>query len=276
LLIILFEGGLELDIESVIRQAPKAAPLAVLVFLFSTVSVAAFTFFILHMSLFNSLIIAAIFGDSSPAICLPVVSGLSIKKEIQTILKLESTLGDVLLIVAVVLILDFQIAGSQSSMGMISKLFMSFVVAFVIASIAGAMWSRLIGWLGREPLAYMLTLGFVFLLYFSVEELGGSAAIAVLMFGIMLENMHVVAGRLSDRIRYLFGIDIRAEQDPQLRAEIEMPRSAGEKQTDKLRATLYTLASMLGDSARAAVTTTQSKENRTLTITLRSMAAPGD
>jgi potassium/hydrogen antiporter len=212
LLIILFEGGLELDIESVVRQAPKAALLAVLIFLFSTVSVAAFAFFILHMSRFNALIIAAIFGANSPAICLPVISGLSIKKETQTILKLESTLGDVLLIVTVVLILDFQTVGSQSSMGVISRLFMSFAVAFVIASIAGAMWSRLIGWMGKEPLAYMLTLGFVFLLYFSVEELGGSAAIAVLMFGIMLENMQVVALRLSGRIRYLFGIDIRAEQ----------------------------------------------------------------
>jgi potassium/hydrogen antiporter len=212
LLVILFEGGLELDIESVIRQAPKAAILAFLVFIFSVGSVAALAFFVLHMSLFNSLMIAGIFGAGSPAICLPVISGLSIKKEIQTILKLESTLGDVLLIVTVLLILDFQTAGNQGSMGMISRFFMSFVVAFVIASIAGALWSRLIGWMGREPLAYMLTLGFVFLLYFSVEELGGSAAIAVLLFGLMLENMHVVADRVSERMRRLFGIDIRAEQ----------------------------------------------------------------
>jgi cell volume regulation protein A len=212
LLVILFEGGLELDIASVIRQAPKAALLAILVFLFSAVSVAALAYFLLHMSLLNSLLIAAIFGASSPAICLPIISGLSIKKETQTILKLESTLGDVLLIVTVLLILNFRIAGSQTSMGMVSRFFMSFVVAFLIASVAGALWSRLISWMGKEPLAYMLTLGFVFLLYFSVEELGGSAAIAVLMFGIMLENMHVVADRVGPRVRFFFGIDIRAEQ----------------------------------------------------------------
>ena len=212
LLIILFEGGLELDINSVIRQAPKAALLAILVFIFSVISVGAFAFFVLKMSLFSALMIAAIFSASSPAICLPVISGLSVKKEIQTILKLESTLGDVLLIVTVVLILDFQTAGGHNTMEMISRFFMSFAVAFVIASVAGAMWSRLIGWMGKEHLAYMLTLGFVFLLHFSVEELGGSAAIAVLLFGIMLENMHVVAGRVSERVRYLFGVDIRAEQ----------------------------------------------------------------
>ncbi len=212
LLVILFEGGLGLDIETVIRQAPKAALLAVLVFIFSVASVAAFAFFILHMSPSNSLMIAGIFAASSPAICLPVVSGLSIRKEIQTMLKLESTLGDVLLIVSVLLIMEFQTSGGLSSMGMISRFFMSFAVAFVIASVSGAMWSRLIGWMGREPLAYMLTLGFVFLLYFSVEELGGSAAIAVLMFGLMLENMHVVADRVSKGVRAFIGIDIRAEQ----------------------------------------------------------------
>lgn len=212
LLIILFEGGLELDLDSVLKQAPKAALLAILVFVFSAGFVFAFAFFILHMSIASSLMIAGILGASSPAICLPVVSGLSIKKETQTILKLESALGDVLLIVSVLLILDFQAVGSHGSSGMISRFLMSFIVAFVIASIAGAMWSRLIGWMRGEPLAYMLTLGFVFLLYFSVEELGGNAAIAVLMFGIMLGNMHVVADRVSVRVRYLFGIDIRAEQ----------------------------------------------------------------
>src|SRR5690606_6388613 len=42
--------------------------------------------------------------------------------------------------------------------------------------------------------------------------LGGSAAFAVLMFGMILENMHVVADRVGPQVRYFFGIDIRAEQ----------------------------------------------------------------
>jgi cell volume regulation protein A len=212
LLIILFEGGLELDIQSVLSQAPKAAVLAALVFIFSAGFVFGFAFFVLHLPLTTSLLMAGIFSASSPAICLPVVSGLSVNKGLQTILKLESALGDVLLIVSVLLVLDLQMVGSPSSPGVISRFLMSFIVAFVIASIAGALWSRLIAWMRGEPLAYMLTLGFVFLLYFSVEELGGNAAIAVLLFGFMLENMHVVAGHVSARMQNLFGIDVRAEQ----------------------------------------------------------------
>jgi cell volume regulation protein A len=127
-------------------------------------------------------------------------------------LKLESALGDVLLLVTVLLVLDLQRTGKGDALDMISGLVMSIAVAFVISSIAGVLWARLIGWMGKEPLAYMLTLGFVFLLYFVVEELHGSAAIAVLMFGMMLENTQVIAGHLGERVRLLFGIDVRAEQ----------------------------------------------------------------
>ncbi len=212
LLIILFEGGLELDLDTVLRQASRASVLAVLAFVFSVASVAAFAYFVAGYSMLNSILLAGILGATSPAICIPLVSGLSVRGEIKTFLKLESALGDVLLLVTVVLVLDMQGAGKQDAFGMITGFVMSIAVAFVISSIAGVLWSRLIGWMGQEPLAYMLTLGFVFLLYFAVEELHGSAAIAVLMFGLMLENMGVIAGRTGDRVRRIFGIDIRAEQ----------------------------------------------------------------
>jgi cell volume regulation protein A len=212
LLIILFEGGLELDISTVVRQAPKASALAVLAFIFSVGSVAAFAYFAAGYTPLNSFLISCILGATSPAICIPLVSGLSVREEIKTFLKLESALGDVLLLVSVLLIIDVHFSGRQDVIGMAGSFAMSIGVAFAVSSIAGVLWSRLIGWMGGEPLAYMLTLGFVFLLYFAVEELHGSAAIAVLMFGLMLENMQIIAGRMGERVRQLFGIDIRAEQ----------------------------------------------------------------
>jgi potassium/hydrogen antiporter len=212
LLIILFEGGLELDIESALKQAPRAALLSGLVFILSFVSVYAAAHYIFHIPLMNSLVLAGILGASSPAICIPVVSGLSVRNTVKTILKLESALGDVLLIVTVLLLLDIHTTGGQGWTGMLSSLFISLAVAFAVSLVAGALWSRLIGWMGKEPLAYMLTLGFLFLLHFTVEELHGSAPLAVLMFGMMLANMHVIAGWVGLRARDLFGIDIRAEQ----------------------------------------------------------------
>ena len=212
LLIILFEGGLELDIRTVVRQAPKAAALAVSVFVLSVVLVMLFGIYVMEMTVLNALLIAAILGAISPAIAIPVVSGLSVRDEIKTIVKLESALGEVLLIVSVLLLVDFHSTGTQGVGSVLMSFIISFGVAFVVASIAGVLWSRLIGWIGKEPLAYMLTLGFMFLLYFVVEEMHGSAAIAVLMFGLVLENMQVMADHIGARLRHFFGIDIKSEK----------------------------------------------------------------
>ncbi|MCB2203369.1 cation:proton antiporter [bacterium] len=212
LLIILFEGGLELDIITVVRQAPKATVLALGVFIVSVVLVMLFGIYVMELSTLNSLLLAAVLGATSPAICIPVVQGLSVRDEIKTIVKLESALGDVLLIVSVLLLVNFDPNGNQGIGNVLLSFVTSFGVAFVVATIAGVLWSRLIAWMGKEPLAYMLTLGFMFLLYFMVEEMHGSAAIAVLMFGLVLENMQVMTDRIGKRMRNLFGIDIKSEK----------------------------------------------------------------
>jgi potassium/hydrogen antiporter len=212
LLVILFEGGLELDIAHVFRHAPRTAVLAVVVFGLSSAVVAALAHVLLGLPLINALMLGAILGATSPAICMPVVSGLSVREDVKTVVKLESAMGEVLLIVSVVLLIQAHATGATGPAGWVWGFARSWLVALTVSTVAGVLWSRLVGWLGREPLSYMLTLGMVCLLYFAVEELGGSPAIAVLLFGILLANMQSIAGRFGPRFRDLFGIDIREEQ----------------------------------------------------------------
>lgn len=212
LLVILFEGGLELEIGHVVRHAPRAAILAIVVFVLSMGTVAAAAYYLAEFSWLNALMLGAILGAISPAIALPVVSGLSVRDEIKTIVKLEAAIGEVLLIVSVVLLINSSTTGAAGAASWAWGFAKSFLVALLVATIAGVLWSRLIGWIGREPLSYMLTLGVLCLLYFAVEELGGSPAIAALLFGLMLANMQTVAARIGPRFRELFGVDIREEQ----------------------------------------------------------------
>lgn len=106
LLVILFEGGLELEIGHVVRHAPRAAILAIVVFVLSMGTVAAAAYYLAEFSWLNALMLGAILGAISPAIALPVVSGLSVRDEIKTIVKLEAAIGEVLLIVSVVLLIN--------------------------------------------------------------------------------------------------------------------------------------------------------------------------
>ena len=212
LLVILFEGGLELEIAHVVRHAPKTALLAVVAFTLSFACVAALAYVFLDFSLLTALMLGAILAASSPAICMPVVSGLSVRNDVKTVIKLESAMSEVLLIVTVVLLIESHNTGATDALSWIWGFARSLLVALLISTVAGVLWSRLVGWMGREPLSYMLTLGMVCLLYFAVEELGGSPAIAVLLFGLLLANMQSIAGRIGPRFRELFGVDIREEQ----------------------------------------------------------------
>jgi cell volume regulation protein A len=212
LLVILFEGGLELEIAHVIRHAPRTVLLAIAVFGLSLAVVAAVAHLLLGFPLLTALMLGAVLGATSPAICLPVVSGLPVRTDVKTVVKLESAIGEVLLIVTVVLLIEGHAGGQADALVWARGFTRSLLVALLVSSAAGVLWSRLVGWMGHEPLAYMLTLGMVCLLYFAVEELGGSPAIAVLLFGLMLANMETIAGHIGPHLRELFGVDIRAEQ----------------------------------------------------------------
>jgi cell volume regulation protein A len=212
LLVILFEGGLELEIGHVVRHAPRTAIFTAVVFALSLAAVALVARFALGLPVALSLMLGAVLGATSPAICMPVVSGLSVRGDVKTVIKLESAMGEVFLIVSVVLLIQSHAAGTADAATWLWGFGRSLFVALLVASVAGALWSRLVGWMGREPLSYMLTLGVTCLLYFVVEELGGSPAIAVLLFGLLLANMEFIASRIGPRVSEVFGIDLRGEQ----------------------------------------------------------------
>lgn len=212
LLVILFEGGLELEIDHVVRHAPRTAIFTTVVFVLSMAVVAAVAHLAVGLPLTVALMLGAVLGATSPAICMPVVSGLSIRNDVKTVIKLESAMGEVLLIVSVVLLIQSHEAGTADAGTWIWGFARSLGVALLVATIAGVLWSRLVGWMGREPLSYMLTLGVTCLLYFVVEELGGSPAIAVLLFGLLLANMQLIANRVGPLVRAAFGVDVREEQ----------------------------------------------------------------
>ncbi|MFN8061078.1 MAG: cation:proton antiporter [Vicinamibacterales bacterium] len=212
LLVILFEGGLELEIDHVVRHAPRTAIFTTVVFALSMATVAAIAHLAVGLPLTVALMLGAVLGATSPAICMPVVSGLSVRNDVKTVIKLESAMGEVLLIVSVVLLIQSHDAGTADAATWVWGFARSLGVALLVATIAGVLWSRLVGWMGREPLSYMLTLGVTCLLYFVVEELGGSPAIAVLLFGLLLANMPLIANRVGPLVRRVFGVDVREEQ----------------------------------------------------------------
>jgi cell volume regulation protein A len=208
LLIILFDGGLNLQFMKVLQETPLALLYSVLVFAGSVFAVAALYVWGLHGRWLQGLLLGAILGGTAAAIILPVVSQLtSLREPVKVLVSLDSAFSEVFVVVIALAIMGtFTEAGGK--FGVIREIFHSFFDALVLATLAGAVWARLLTWLAGQTLSYMLTLAAILVLYYIAELVGASGAITILLFGLVLGNMETLAGRLVRPLRMLIGYEL--------------------------------------------------------------------
>ncbi|MFP4117142.1 MAG: cation:proton antiporter [Candidatus Aenigmatarchaeota archaeon] len=113
LLMILFDGGLNLKADKVIGQVPRGTLLAVLGFTFSAAAVSGIAFFTIEgITVLNSLLLGTVVGGVSSAIVIPVVSELEeFSKESRLTLDIESVITDPLCIIVALVLIDIIVAG---------------------------------------------------------------------------------------------------------------------------------------------------------------------
>ncbi|MEQ1796182.1 MAG: cation:proton antiporter [Nitrospira sp.] len=208
LIIILFDGGLNLQFMKVLQETPLALLYSVIVFAGSVVGVAALYVWGLHGQWLQGLLLGAILGGTAAAIILPVVSQLpTLREPVKVLVSLDSAFSEVFVVVIALAIMG-SFTESGGKFGVVREIFHSFFDALVLATIAGAVWARLLTWLAGQTLSYMLTLAAILVLYYVAELLGASGAITILMFGLVLANMETLAGRLVRPLRVLIGYEL--------------------------------------------------------------------
>ncbi len=192
-IIILFEGGVKMDIYKLLQEAPKGTLLTLLSFIITvavvTLITSALGFFYLKTSILHGILLGAIVGGISSPIVIPIVSKLAgISEKTKTILSIESALTDVLCIVVAIAIIQALQMGAGDIGFVFKSLSINFSVGFVFGVIAGILWLPIMRKVERYEFSYTLTLALLFLIYSVTQLLGGSGAIAVLTFGIILGN----------------------------------------------------------------------------------------
>lgn len=208
LLIILFDGGLNLQFMKVMQETPLALLYSVVVFTCSVLAVASLYVWGLHGQWLQGLLLGAILGGTAAAIILPVVAQLtSLREPVKVLVSLDSAFSEVFVVVIALAIMgSFTEAGGK--FGVVREIFHSFFDALVLAALAGAVWARLLTWLAGQTLSYMLTLAAILVLYYVAELVGASGAITILLFGLVLANMESLAGRLVRPLRMLIGYEL--------------------------------------------------------------------
>lgn len=209
ILVILFDAGLDLDVYEVIRTVPRSFVVAVTNMILSILAVGLVSSVLLGFDLIWGFVLGAIVGGSSSPEVLTMVRRLKVRQQLKDVLRLESFLTDPLSIVLALAFVNFATVATVTSTGTVSQILAFFSVGAVLGLVAGLLWLFALDRLKGRPFDHLLTLAVAFLLYASLEALGGSGAVGALVFGLVIGN----GSRFSEMLK----LDKKFEMDGEMK-----------------------------------------------------------
>ncbi len=189
LVIILFDGGLRMNIYQVFSESPRAALLAVLGFVFALVTVTLFVHYAMGLPLLNGVLFGTIYGGGGSSVAvLSLVNKLNISEKCEVTLSLESVIDDILCVVCSLVVLGMMMTGHADHWTISKEIASQFSIGAMIGVVFGVIWLSVLRLIAKENYAYMLTLAIVLFGYTVSEYLGGSGALSSFLFGLVLGN----------------------------------------------------------------------------------------
>ncbi|MGA7104376.1 MAG: cation:proton antiporter [Candidatus Deferrimicrobiaceae bacterium] len=202
LLMIMLEGGMNLDVDRVVRQMKWISLLTSLAFLLATAGIAAVLHFYTGMSITLSLILGAALGCTSGAVVIPLVQDMRMSGNTRTLLTLEAALGDTLAVVVVLFLIRYIKSPIADTGLQVSLLVSAFLWAGLLGGVGGVLWVRFLARVGRMPLSYMLTMAAILLLYAACEMIHASGVFAILVFGMAMTNAESIMKKMPTKNQY--------------------------------------------------------------------------
>jgi len=188
LIIILFDGGLNMNVRQAIKGSPRASVLAVSGWVLNVLVTALLCKTLFGWRYLNGLLLGSIVGGSSSIIVIALARKIKVTEEIETILSLESILTDVFCTVGAFAIINIILSGEISVESVFRSVVIAFGVGIFLGSILGIAWLIILEKLQRKPNTYMLTLAMLFLTFVVARNLGGTGALSALFLGLMIGN----------------------------------------------------------------------------------------
>jgi len=207
LTIILFEGGLDLNLRHTLRQAGRAVFLGTISFLTAMILVYYALVLGLNAGGRTTLAIAAALACNSAPIVIPILARAAPQSPMRPLLAVESALSDALAVIVVLSFMGYSYGDISDSLwvsipsGLAGQLGKSLLIGAGAAIIGGLVWLWLLSYLYRQRFFYLMTIGVVFLLMGVVESFHGSGALAVLLFGMVLANGEALLSIFRPKIR---------------------------------------------------------------------------
>jgi NhaP-type Na+/H+ or K+/H+ antiporter len=223
LIVILFEGGIHLNVRHLGEAAAETLAISLSTLLVTVMLLGLVADLLLPVDYLTALLISTILSGTSAAVVVPLVRTLRMAPKPSTILFLESALTDVLIIVFAIALgqaLATAPSGGASVDG--QSLMVSLALSFGVAGavgIAGAFfWSAVLDRIRQFPNTVFTTFAYVFILFGITELLGYSGAIAALAFGIAVANFPNIPDKYFGKI-FSFRLSMFADREKSVFAE---------------------------------------------------------
>ncbi|TVQ79615.1 MAG: hypothetical protein EA369_04315 [Bradymonadales bacterium] len=205
LIVILFEGGRQLSLRSLKSTVGRATLLGVLSFGVSGFAAALFSWLGVLIGVLQDWtwlkagMFGAIVGGSSSIIIIPTMQIGQVKEDVANLVTVESAVTDAFCVVLAFVFLQMVLFSGQADLNSSSdgavRLLESVGFGVVLGGLAGFFWVFILPWI-PSSYSYLITLSALFGFYVLVQELGGSAALAILIFAVIVGNAGII-GRLS-------------------------------------------------------------------------------
>ncbi|OIO25907.1 hypothetical protein COX85_03100 [Candidatus Micrarchaeota archaeon CG_4_10_14_0_2_um_filter_55_9] len=192
LILVLFDGGLNLNISEVVKGVPEAILFALSSFIISSVLVGSALHFLAGWNFLHALLMGVVVGGTSSPIVMSIVEKLRAGGKAKTVLSLESVITDVLCIITAVVLVELIILKSFNASAIAQDLTSAFTTAAVVGFLFGVFWVGILRKFYGKPFGYVVTLAAIFIMYAFVESIGGSGAVSVLCFSLVLGNSHEI------------------------------------------------------------------------------------
>ena len=174
LIIIMFDGGLNLDIKHVIKTAHYSLTLALVGFILSVIIISVGAHYVLEWTWLESILLASIVGGSSSAIVFGLVRNIRISEKTKSILSFESAVTDILATIIAFILFEAVLAGHFDLQTLQETIGRAVVVGLVLGFGVGIPWMYISTKFGNAQHAYMLSLSILFVLFFLANSFGES------------------------------------------------------------------------------------------------------
>jgi cell volume regulation protein A len=208
LVLILFDGGLNLDLRAVIQSMRLATLTTILTLILEILLVATALHFIMGVDFLLALVVGSIIGGTGEAVVIPIVKKMRIGERTKAMLIMESVVTDVIVIVVAITLMSLIAIGDFSLGAVARQLVVKFVVGGLVGFAAGVAWLFVLQRLQNQPLSYMITVGALFVVagFVEMSPIESSSAVAALAFGLAIGNRRFVK-------RWLTSVTLRLSSD---------------------------------------------------------------